>query len=158
MKSRTITYKKQTMSIKAWAKKTGIKETTITDRIYRGWSIKETLHPYFHHKKKYTRLNPDQIIEIKKLYIQGYTCSEIGKMYSKDPTTITHHTKNIRHIPKQIPPHRQKEYKNNIKNQPGGTIKTIKKIRVKKYKDYLIENKKRNKINAKKEEKKDVVF
>jgi len=50
------------------------------------------------------RLLPDKIAEIRKLFLTGMSAVEIGKIFSRERTTILHHCRDLKPKGKRRPP------------------------------------------------------
>jgi len=97
------------------------------------------------------RFTEEKVKEIQKLYFQGYSLSELGRMFNRHHTTIWYHIRNIRDLPRNLTPEtiedklKQKELLQRAKEiELNKHTKSTPQKPVMMYKDYLEEQKQRD--------------
>lgn len=166
---KTITYKGVTLTVSQWAAKLKINYHTLARRQKFKWSAKKILTPPLPRATN-TRVTPDTILKIRRLFRMGFKRAELSVIFKKDNSTIFHHTRdlNIKGRPLLKPGTQEEKELFEIIQQKRNKIKATKllnahtrccpKQKTKKYKEYLAESKKRDKINAKKKRPKGCCF
>ncbi len=100
-KTRYITYKGETKTMEAWAKQLGIARCSLVHRLSTlGWPLKKAMRPRLLKKNGgYKRTSPETIKKIQTHYLSGlFTIVNISKMFNLDPSTVSYHCKEVRHL------------------------------------------------------------
>lgn len=92
MDNHYITCDNLTLTLAQWSEQTGLKANTILYRLRRGWPVSEALGLLEREKPFVSKLPKEVWQEIQHLRWDGYTTTELGEMFSINPSQVSRRT------------------------------------------------------------------